>query len=78
MAYAKKRELDKKTIDHFGIGYAPQQENLLLLYLRGKNYQYGQNLQLVQHSLEKLDCLYTLKTCRHFHLCHIQSIKNVN
>ena len=39
MAYAKKRELDKKTIDHFGIGYAPQQENLLLLYLRGKNYQ---------------------------------------
>lgn len=28
MAYAKKRELDKKTIDHFGIGYAPQQENL--------------------------------------------------
>lgn len=39
MVYAKKRELDKKTIDHFGIGYAPQQENLLLLYLRGKNYQ---------------------------------------
>lgn len=39
MTYAKKRELDKKTIDHFGIGYAPQQENLLLLYLRGKNYQ---------------------------------------
>lgn len=39
MAYAKKRELDKKTIDHFGMGYAPQQENLLLLYLRGKNYQ---------------------------------------
>lgn len=39
MAYAKKRELDKKIIDHFGIGYAPQQENLLLLYLRGKNYQ---------------------------------------
>ena len=39
MAYAKKRELDKKTIDHFGIGYAPQQENLLLLYLRGKNHQ---------------------------------------
>ena len=39
MAYAKKRELDKKTIDHYGIGYAPQQENLLLLYLRGKNYQ---------------------------------------
>lgn len=38
MSYAKKRELSPEIIDHFKIGYAPRQDNLLLTYLRGKKY----------------------------------------
>lgn len=39
MQYAKKRELDQKTLDHFKIGYAPKADNVLITYLRGKGYQ---------------------------------------
>ncbi|KRL82642.1 DNA primase [Lactobacillus ultunensis] len=39
MQYAKKRELDHDTLEHFKIGYAPKQDNVLITYLRGKGYQ---------------------------------------
>lgn len=39
MEYAKKRELSAEILDHFNIGYAPDQENLLLTFLKGKGYQ---------------------------------------
>lgn len=38
MAYARKRKLTGDIIQHFKIGYAPAQDNLLLTYLRGKKY----------------------------------------
>ncbi len=38
VAYAKKRELSREIIDHFNIGYAPKQDNVLLMYLQGKKY----------------------------------------
>lgn len=37
--YAQQRNLSEKIIDHFRIGYAPKQNNLLLTYLREHNYQ---------------------------------------
>lgn len=39
MAYARERQLSDEILEHFQIGYAPKQDNLLLTYLRGKNYQ---------------------------------------
>lgn len=39
MQYAKKRELDHDTLEHFKIGYAPKEDNVLITYLRGKGYQ---------------------------------------
>ncbi|RVU71705.1 MULTISPECIES: DNA primase [Lactobacillus] len=38
MQYAEKRKLDQDTLEHFQIGYAPKQDNLLLTYLRGKKF----------------------------------------
>lgn len=38
MKYAEKRELSTDILNHFNIGYAPNQENLLLTFLRGKDY----------------------------------------
>ena len=37
--YAKKRGLDHDIISHFRIGYAPKQNNLLLTYLREKDFK---------------------------------------
>ncbi|MCX8721051.1 MULTISPECIES: DNA primase [unclassified Lactobacillus] len=37
--YAHQRGLTEEIIDHFRIGYAPKQNNLLLTYLRGHDYQ---------------------------------------
>ena len=37
--YAKKRGLDHDIISHFQIGYAPKQNNLLLTYLREKDFK---------------------------------------
>ncbi|QYN56645.1 DNA primase [Lactobacillus panisapium] len=37
--YAHRRGLTEEIIDHFRIGYAPKQNNLLLTYLRGHDYQ---------------------------------------
>ena len=37
-AYAKDRELDKQTLDHFGIGYSPDSWDALTNYLTGKGY----------------------------------------
>ncbi|BDR60532.1 DNA primase [Lactobacillus xylocopicola] len=37
--YAQERDLSADIIDHFRIGYAPKQNNLLLTYLRGHHYQ---------------------------------------
>ena len=39
MQYAQKRQLDQKVLDHFNIGYAPKEDNVLITYLRGKGYQ---------------------------------------
>ena len=39
MQYAKKRELDQETLNHFKIGYAPKEDNVLITYLRGKGYE---------------------------------------
>ncbi|RHW54663.1 DNA primase [Lactobacillus bombicola] len=39
LEYAKQRKLDAKIIDHFKIGYAPRQNDLLLTYLRGRDFQ---------------------------------------
>lgn len=38
MQYARQRDLSDEILDHFKIGYAPKQDNLLLTYLRGKDY----------------------------------------
>lgn len=38
MKYARERELSEELLDHFQIGYAPNSENVLLTYLRGKGY----------------------------------------
>ena len=38
MNYAKERELDEEILNHFQIGYAPKQDNLLLTYLKDKGY----------------------------------------
>ena len=37
-AYAKKRALDKQTLDHFGIGYSPDSWDALKNYLSDKGY----------------------------------------
>ncbi|MBA1393887.1 DNA primase, partial [Lactobacillus sp. XV13L] len=37
--YAHSRGLDKDTIDHFRLGYAPRQNNLLLTYMRERKYK---------------------------------------
>lgn len=37
--YAKGRELSDDLIDHFHIGYAPDNDQLLLTYLRNKHYE---------------------------------------
>ena len=37
-AYAKKRALDKQTLDHFGIGYSPDSWDALKNYLAEKGY----------------------------------------
>ncbi len=37
--YAQQRGLSAEILDHFRIGYAPKQNNLLLTYLRGHHYQ---------------------------------------
>ena len=37
-AYARKRALDKNTLDHFGIGYSPDSWDALRNYLAGKGY----------------------------------------
>ena len=37
--YAKKRGLDHDIISHFRIGYAPKQNNLLLTYLKEKDFK---------------------------------------
>ncbi len=39
LEYAQSRDLNNEIINHFRIGYAPKQDNLLLTYLRGHNYQ---------------------------------------
>lgn len=39
MQYAGKRELDHDTLEHFKIGYAPKEDNVLITYLRGKGYK---------------------------------------
>lgn len=39
MQYAKKRQLDSDTLEHFKIGYAPKEDNVLITYLRGKGYK---------------------------------------
>ena len=38
MKYAQERELSEELLEHFKIGYAPKQDNLLLMFLRGKKY----------------------------------------
>ena len=38
MKYARKRELTDEILNHFNIGYAPNQDNLLLTFLSGKGY----------------------------------------
>lgn len=38
MRYARERELSEELLEHFQIGYAPKQDNLLLTFLRGKGY----------------------------------------
>lgn len=38
MEYARKRELSDEVLKHFNIGYAPNQENLLLTFLTDKGY----------------------------------------
>ena len=38
-SYAEKRGLNQDIINHFRIGYAPKQNNLLLTYLRGQNFK---------------------------------------
>ncbi|MGQ5709554.1 DNA primase [Lactobacillus sp. PSON] len=38
MEYARKRELSDEILNHFNVGYAPNQENLLLTFLSGKGY----------------------------------------
>lgn len=37
MQYARERELSRDILDHFQIGYAPE-NNVLLMYLKGKGY----------------------------------------
>lgn len=39
MQYAKKRQLDSNTLEHFKIGYAPKEDNVLITYLRSKGYK---------------------------------------
>lgn len=39
MQYAQKRELNNDILEHFKIGYAPKEDNVLITYLRGKGYQ---------------------------------------
>lgn len=38
LAYARQRQLDDETLRHFKIGYAPDNEKILLTFLRTKNY----------------------------------------
>lgn len=38
MEYAEKRKLEPEILNHFNIGYAPNQEKLLLTFLQGKGY----------------------------------------
>ena len=38
-SYAEKRGLNQDIINHFRIGYAPKQNNLLLTYLRGQDFK---------------------------------------
>lgn len=37
LKYARKRGLSDELLEHFQIGYAPRQDNLLLMYLQQKN-----------------------------------------
>ena len=39
LEYARERDLSDEILNHFRIGYAPKQNNLLLTYLRGKDYR---------------------------------------
>ncbi|GAA3627173.1 DNA primase [Lactobacillus hamsteri] len=39
MKYARERELSDEILEHFQIGYAPKQDNLLLTYLHDKGYE---------------------------------------
>ena len=39
MKYAQKRELGRDILNHFKIGYAPKEDNVLITYLRGKGYK---------------------------------------
>ncbi|MDF7638960.1 DNA primase [Lactobacillus sp. ESL0791] len=38
LKYARKRGLSDELLEHFQIGYAPRQDNLLLMYLQQKKY----------------------------------------
>lgn len=39
LSYANSRQLDKEIIEHFKIGYAPKQDNILYTYLHDKGYE---------------------------------------
>ncbi|WP_333583109.1 DNA primase [Lactobacillus acetotolerans] len=39
LRYARERKMSDEILEHFQIGYAPKQDNLLLTFLRGRNYK---------------------------------------